>query len=217
MYSSYPSHISTCHTHAQSLEHYRTSVITLILRSIASVSLVISCCEIVTKRVILCLLFRWSMVVMSSKYAKCVITVWVQHKSIFFITQPFSEIFLTRQLSFAGPRLSWHCTVSALNDVTLLTRTMQFQSSATFLDSQSYAAVPSSPAWTTHLALSVLKIFPCLLEFRSVESPTSLPSRTTWRCPPVSSLNYNSLSSRTAEFLLLGLSAAQCSLALKTA
>lgn len=75
MYLSCPIHVSTRHTHKQSLEHCRTSVVTVVLRSISSVTLVISCCDGVTHRVMFCLLFQWSVVVMLSMYGKCVITI----------------------------------------------------------------------------------------------------------------------------------------------
>lgn len=169
-------------------------------------------------------LFRLSMVVMWSKYSKCVITIWVHHESIFSLTQPFFEIFSTKQLNFTWPRMS--CALCSINlhwtqcTTTIIQGncTAQFQSSSTFLDSQNFTVVPSNPTWTAHFTLLVLKLFPCLLESCSAQrAQPPLASKIEYRCPQVSSLSQSSFSSRTAQIFPLCLSADQSSLPLEIA
>ena len=84
LYTSCPSHVNTCCTHTKSLKHCRTSVVTVIQRSISSVTHVTSCHETVTPSVMLYLIIPVVYVVMSSKNAKCVTHISLKLEKLYY-------------------------------------------------------------------------------------------------------------------------------------
>lgn len=108
MYTSCPSHVNACHTDTQSFNHYRTSVITIVLKYISSVTLVAFCFKTVSQRVMLCLVVSMVYVVVISNYSKCVIIISSSSQFNFLPHLAISsKILLTNRLTFTRPRLNY--------------------------------------------------------------------------------------------------------------
>lgn len=129
VYMSFSNYVNICRTHTQSPEHYQTSFVTVVSKSILSVTLVTYCHKEVTQREMCHLWVHMIYVFMFSKYSKRVIIVKVHHSSSPISLIPHLAIlrknFQTKQPSLSGPHLS--CIFCSINPLafTLLLETSQ--------------------------------------------------------------------------------------------